>query len=541
MSRRNKKFRAKRAYRSRQNKMPAQGPLIDWIRKLIGGILDPFLPKKTSMTGAIPGAYQNNLQPRFRVFPGENGVRIRGCDLVTSVPSEVTSDSNFIFTAITCNPCYWSGTRIAQVGAMYMNYRPIKMVFCYVPQVAVTQQGTVVMGTVWNGSAPTDNLQQTLFTSNGGMMTQCYSPAVTEVKLGSNLPQNVFNTNGPLSQDTNPFMFLAASRGADVVPGYFYVMYEYEFKNALGQAWQFGVNYKTRTSALSNTNVDNISVVPLSQYGQYGPGTIFGYDRVAGRLTYNNRLVNYSLTGPVNQVTNVAVYYNQQQPIAANDDPIDPDPQPTPGPGSQDATYNFMIRWVDTINEKQYIMSIAAIAPQVAAYTFYGANDGVEYPAHSGYYAYVFSQIQYLGFRNVPKDTPEVTSTANVRYWIIIDEPRGTPRSSNFPSQGYWSCLGYTPIKQYSDASGALIGNASQFTRGITLSRGTLSKMVALDTEEWEVVLDQNATAIWLSYSFNLRTDVPNVNELNAYYHISNDAAMQIEISDTPSTIPIEQ
>lgn len=485
------------------------------------------------MTGALPGAYQNTMQPRFRVFPGENGVRVRGCDLVTPVPSEVTADTNFIFTAITANPCYWSGTRIAQVGAMYMNYRPIRMVFCYVPQVAVTQQGTVVMGTVWNGSAPSDNLQQTLFTSNGGMMTQCYAPAVTEVKLGSNLPQNVFNTNGPLNQDTNPFMFLAASRGADVVPGYFYVMYEYEFKNALGQAWQFGVNYKTRTSALRTTNVDNVSVVPLSQYGQYGPGTIFGYDRVAGRLTYNNRLVNYSLAGPVNETTNVAVYYNQQQQVTADDNPIDPDPEPTPTPGN-DVSYNVVIKWLDTYgsNTTEFVYSISASAPQVATYTFYGANDEFQYPSHSGYRAFVFSQIQYLGFRNVPLDTPDVADTANVRYWVLIDPPNNETHGRNLPSQGYWSCLGYTPIYLYQQ-NGSLVGTSTQFNQGKTLSRGMLAKMIAPETEEWEVNLDQYSTAVNMSYSFNLRTDVPNVNELNAYYHIDNDTAKQIDITTT--------
>lgn len=41
----------------------------------------------------------------------------------------------------------------------------------YIPQVAVTQVGSVVMGTLWDTSVQENDLQQTLVTSNGGCIT----------------------------------------------------------------------------------------------------------------------------------------------------------------------------------------------------------------------------------------------------------------------------------------------------------------------------------------------------------------------------------
>lgn len=52
----------------------------------------------------------------------------------------------------------------------------------------MTVAGTVVAGTLWCGQSPSDDLQQTLVTSNGGIMNQCYVPADSRLALGQNLP-----------------------------------------------------------------------------------------------------------------------------------------------------------------------------------------------------------------------------------------------------------------------------------------------------------------------------------------------------------------
>lgn len=157
-----------------------------------------------------------------------------------------------------------------------MNYRPLAMTFSYIPQVAVTQQGTVFMGTLWNASSPADDIQQSLFTSNGGCMTQCYVPCDTRIKLGSNLQQNLFTTFGDINPDTSPFIFLAGVAGASVVPGYFYVSYTFDFKNPIGSALTYIRQYTTVAQALDMApKSGNSSIISLSPTIKFGPGTVF--------------------------------------------------------------------------------------------------------------------------------------------------------------------------------------------------------------------------------------------------------------------------
>nr|UCS96361.1 MAG: putative protein [Riboviria sp.] len=237
-------------------------------------------------TRALPASYATHVKSSFRIRRVGDGVRVVGSDLVTPLPATITTLSgtqDLLFSVITANPLYWTGTRIAQFGAAYMNYRPISLVFRYIPQVAVTQAGTVVMGTLWNGASPSGDLQQTLLTSNGGSMINCYVPANTRVKLGSNLQQNLFTCCGDLNPDTSPFLFVAIARGCtsgsdQVVPGYFYVDYVYDFKNPIGQAWTYRRTDQTAFSDLTYT-LPNRSIVLLEQMNQYGPGTIFDVEQ----------------------------------------------------------------------------------------------------------------------------------------------------------------------------------------------------------------------------------------------------------------------
>lgn len=166
-------------------------------------------------------------------------MRVSGCDLVYQVPRDLVPNQDSLFAVIPCNPAYWLGTRVASLASTYSNYRPVRMTFHYVPQVPVTEKGTVVMGTLWNAGARDEALQQTLLTSNGGLMCQCYIPADTNVALSTALPQNSFYMAGPFNRDTNPFVFVALVRGSQVVPGYFYVSYSFDFWNPVGESWTY--------------------------------------------------------------------------------------------------------------------------------------------------------------------------------------------------------------------------------------------------------------------------------------------------------------
>lgn len=266
-----------------------------------------------SMTRAMPAAYAAHVRPRFNVSSRTaTSAIVSGCDLIYPIPATLAASSDTIFAMFPANPAYWMGTRISQFAPAYQNYRPLAFRVSYIPQVAVTQQGTVFMGTLWNEAAPADNIQQSLFTSNGGCLTQCYVPADTTIKLGRNLQQNLFTMNEALNPDTCPFMFLAGVRGADVVPGYFYVTYTYEFRNPIGSAWAFNTSGLTTVGSLPTLpTYANMTFVLAEQAGGFGPGTQLDLE-IDGKVFYHGSEISLAST-----VTGV-LYSNQQAAITTN-------------------------------------------------------------------------------------------------------------------------------------------------------------------------------------------------------------------------------
>lgn len=84
-------------------------------------------------TTTMPMSYATHIQPYFRSSAGNRDtLRLQGCDLVK--PISLTSDGgNTIFSVIPANPAYWEGTKIAAIASAYFNYRPLKLLFHYVP------------------------------------------------------------------------------------------------------------------------------------------------------------------------------------------------------------------------------------------------------------------------------------------------------------------------------------------------------------------------------------------------------------------------
>lgn len=249
---------------------------------------------------ALPASYASHVKPGFRIINrSATSTRVAGCDLVYPLPAEVashTGSDELLFSVIPANPAYWTGTRIAQIAPAYMNYRPLAITFHYIPQVAVTQPGSVIYGTLWNGSAPSGDLQQTLNTSNGGGIINCYVPATTRIALGNNLQQNLFTLNGAIEPDTSPFVFVAVARGCvndagtqQIVPGYWMVDYVYDFKNPIGQTWVYDRSLVTQMPYTSWA-LPNRSIILLEAISGYGPGTVFDCETESdGTLVYYYR------------------------------------------------------------------------------------------------------------------------------------------------------------------------------------------------------------------------------------------------------------
>lgn len=92
---------------------------------------------------------------------------------------------------------------------------------------------------------------------------------MSDIKLGDNLPQNLFNMSGDMTWDTCPFYFMAIARGAtdgadnDLVPGYFFVEYSYDLKNPIGSSWNYS-NYGL-VQATEQASGYNLSAVLADQ------------------------------------------------------------------------------------------------------------------------------------------------------------------------------------------------------------------------------------------------------------------------------------
>lgn len=242
----------------------------------------------------MPAAYASHIRPRFSILSRSNRhCVVSGCDLIYKIPATLNSSGDALFSVITANPAYWKGTRIGRIAPAYQTYRPLSFKVSYIPQVAVTQSGTVFMGTLWDMAPPQDNLQQSLLTSNGGQLTQCYIPADSTVALGRNLQQNLFKMTGALDTDTNPFIFCVGVAGANVIPGYLYVTYQYELRNPIGDSWTFVNSGITTVSSLPvQDNTANGSIILMNQVSTLGPGTILDRENGADQFYYHGSRVD---------------------------------------------------------------------------------------------------------------------------------------------------------------------------------------------------------------------------------------------------------
>lgn len=213
---------------------------------------------------SLPATFSGKAKSDFKMERlNSSTVRVRGYDLV--YPTE-NSPVEGAFTTIPCNPAYWGGTRVASIANSYSQYRPIHMAFDYYPQVSTMTNGLITAGTLWNNVNGSNTTQQSLATSNGGKIFPVYQKARLPIKLQTNLSQNLFNFQGPLDDKSNPFTFLAlAQHSNNITPGYFMVSYTFDFKNPIGDSFDFDTDIKTAGDLDSGDVWENTTGVLLTE------------------------------------------------------------------------------------------------------------------------------------------------------------------------------------------------------------------------------------------------------------------------------------
>jgi len=218
------------------------------IKKLINNTRRSKIVRKNIIKRKVMGIASTKLMPKYYNVTKSDGTscRVRGCDLVYSIPDNLIKDNDTqVIAIIPANPIYWTGTRMSALASGYQNYRPVSFQVFYVPEIAVTQPGNVIGGTLWNMVPDDSVIQQTLKTSNGGMITQCYAPSVSNIRMKSNLQFNLYRIGGDIDQESVPFIYLALaiackdSNNNRVIPGWFYIKYDYILKNPIGNCIRY--------------------------------------------------------------------------------------------------------------------------------------------------------------------------------------------------------------------------------------------------------------------------------------------------------------
>lgn len=278
-------------------------------------------PTRQAAFGSIPMAIPLSYRRYFNMKNmGETAVKISGCDLIYKIPDNIqTLQNTNVMTIIPANPAYWTGTRISAIAQGYQNYRPVALKIHYCPQCPVTQQGNVIGGTLWDDVPSADSIQQSLKTSNGGFLTQCYQPISTTIRLKSNLQINLYRMAGDINQQSNPFYFIALSIAAYnnnnqlINPGIFYVEYTYILKNPIGVSTQYINSGITTHEAQNNIYANCIAITCKNLQVDntlFPPGTRLNVEKNLDEDVPTYYYNNTSIAAP-----NIPLWYFMNQPI----------------------------------------------------------------------------------------------------------------------------------------------------------------------------------------------------------------------------------
>lgn len=206
----------------------------------------------------ILAGYGSAVTSSFRINRSNDSCVVTGFDLVPYAVSNYNYTSYFV----PINPIGWLGTRAAAIASGYQNYRPIRVVLHYRPQVGSTDTKSVFIGTLWQNNTinEVDSIEPSLLTSPGGTYVPSWQSVSTVVPCGSRLPQRMYPIRDPKSQNVPFFIVARSSLGgsdqpATALPGRIFVEYTFQFHNAIGN-----------TNNYSGWTVSNASVATLTSF-----------------------------------------------------------------------------------------------------------------------------------------------------------------------------------------------------------------------------------------------------------------------------------
>jgi len=188
-------------------------------------------------TRGILAGYGSPLTSSFYINRSTDDCIVSGFDLLTNPLTDPLSVSFFM----PVNPIAWAGTRAAMMARGYQNYRPLKIVIHYRPQVGSTDTHSLFIGTLWQSNTinALSSIEPSLLTSPGGTYVPAWQSVSTVVPCGKRLPQNMFPIRDPASTVTPFYIIARSSNGgptseATELPGRIFIEYTFHFHNAIG-------------------------------------------------------------------------------------------------------------------------------------------------------------------------------------------------------------------------------------------------------------------------------------------------------------------
>lgn len=180
----------------------------------------------------IPAAYGGTNNATSRIYYSR-GLPVLFCQEIFPL---TYVDKPLIFS-LPMTPSKWVGTRASILSSTYTGFRPFFVEIEYQPSLGTTTQGSIAVGTVFDGSSVNINTKELGITSlpatNGGFVTQIYGKHTTRISLGTCLRSNLFPLYN-IEPDDVPFWILVscnATVAANTILGNLVIKYRCSMKN----------------------------------------------------------------------------------------------------------------------------------------------------------------------------------------------------------------------------------------------------------------------------------------------------------------------
>lgn len=182
----------------------------------------------------IPAGFASSAVPDFRFRQNRDGSVQAVATEVFPVNLGIDQGLDFIIPA---TPTKWIATRSQMLASAYSSFRPTKLALAWVPNVGTSVNGSVAVGTVFDGvrmvSGSNLEMMRAVAASNGGFTTPVWAPCASHVRLGTNLRANTFPLFDCDGDDIPFWIVISSDLDSRELGGFLKIEMEFSLHNPL--------------------------------------------------------------------------------------------------------------------------------------------------------------------------------------------------------------------------------------------------------------------------------------------------------------------